>query len=271
MAIIYADSSGDYDDGYIFENTLTSIPDTRNATSGTAIIQNNAGAPAYAQGIACGHGKIGFGDKIAIWRTVLSFDVSGESENVLSVNLKITSKSDNPSGVVTSIWNDETYVCKVTPVGSAWAATDFNSLDGWVDQESSWAGVATQYATAFTNTASTTHTIALNATAISHLNSFIGTSDRFHLMLLHSDDFEYIVGEDALGDPEATSIILTALDGGFFWDASAATTPTLRPQLDITYGDPPIGYSHDVAGVGSSNISTINGVATANISKIIGV
>ena len=32
-----------------------------------------------------------------------------------------------------------------------------------------------------------------------------------------------------------------------------------------------IGYSHDVSGVGSSNISKVNTVATANIAKIIGV
>ena len=31
------------------------------------------------------------------------------------------------------------------------------------------------------------------------------------------------------------------------------------------------GYSHDVSGVGSSNISKVNTVATANIAKIIGV
>ena len=41
-----------------------------------------------------------------------------------------------------------------------------------------------------------------------------------------------------------------------------------QAYVEVTYS---IGYSNDVAGVGSSNISTINGIATADISKVNGV
>ena len=38
-----------------------------------------------------------------------------------------------------------------------------------------------------------------------------------------------------------------------------------------TYFDAVTGYSNDVIGVSSANISEINDVATANISQVIGV
>jgi hypothetical protein len=261
LAIVYADSGSNYGDKALYHNSGTDVSDCRNATTGTSW---DTGDWFYF-----GHAEVDLAPpygKIAIYRPVLSFDVSGESGTVSSVNLKLTSK-DNISFITYSEWNGKTHVCKVEDIGSSWNNDDYNALDGWVSS-GDYTGEVTEYATAFDNAESTTHTVAFNEEAISDLNSLIGTSDRFHIMLLHSDDFEYNTGSPGgLGDPSADGGILN-LDGGHFW-SSDHTTNAERPQLDITYGVP--GYSHDVMGMDSGDISTVSGIATADISEVIGM
>ena len=47
-------------------------------------------------------------NRVAIFRSFFSFDLSGESGTVKSVNLKLTS-SPNKSGTINTIWNDKTF------------------------------------------------------------------------------------------------------------------------------------------------------------------
>tara|TARA_Y100001970_G_scaffold50914_1_gene64483 strand:- start:213 stop:1001 length:789 start_codon:yes stop_codon:yes gene_type:complete len=110
----------------------------------------------------------------------------------------------------------------------------------------------TQYATAFSNSPSTSHTIALNSTFITDANNATGTGSGagyVHIMLLHENDFT----EDAtlLNQPSTT--------GGFIGTADAARFSTME---DGTSANRPSLVLKDASG---STIATVSPNSSGNL------
>ena len=99
-------------------------------------------------------------------------------------------------------------------------------------------------------TASAYNSYALNATAISAMN----TNGYLNAALI-TDDYDYKPQAPTLGDD--WGVLISYANGSF------------PQQLDITYT--PAGYGNDVNGVASDSIVSINGVATADIVTVNGI
>ena len=219
---IYAAGNADGDFEQIIGNSShTTISDTRN-TDTFDILTTAAGY------IAAWHGKVF--TTIYVYRPMLAFDLSRESGTVSSADLKLRSNAD-ATGFMTITTQGSTHICKINPSSTDWVTGDMDSLDGWVSS-GTYSGNVTEYATAFTNVASTSHTVALNATAISDLNSVIG-SGTFYISLLNSADFTYNTATGYLGSPPGSSFGKWA-GGSFDMDNDLVTAN--RPQIELTYG-----------------------------------
>ena len=173
MPTVYADSSGNFDDGYTTKfGTVSAARNATTASAFNATIANAAAGHAYS-------GFLGTG----IYRALFSFDFSGESGTIASANLKVSSLADVTSGFILYTTTDSTFVCKLTSLGASFDTADYNNMEGWVSSGDYTIGT-TQYSSAFTNAASTTHTIALNATAISDINAVMGSGSIYLGLLL---------------------------------------------------------------------------------------
>ena len=99
-------------------------------------------------------------------------------------------------------------------------------------------------------TASAYNSYALNATAISQMNTL-----GYLNAALITEDYDQTPQAPTLGDD--WSVVISYANGSF------------PQQLDITYT--PAGYGNDVNGVASASIVSINGVATADIVTVNGI
>ena len=99
-------------------------------------------------------------------------------------------------------------------------------------------------------TASAYNSYALNATAISQMNTY-----GYLNAALITEDYDQKPQAPTLGDD--WGVLISYANGSF------------PQQLDITYT--PAGYGNDVSGVASASIVSINGVATADIVTVNGV
>jgi len=221
LPTVYADSSGSFDDGQATKSG--SVSAARNATVANSFIATVATT-------ICGHAQSLFGT--LVYRTLYAFDFSGESGTIASANLKVSSEKDITSGFILYTATDETYVCKLSSVGVRFDAESINDMDGWISS-GDYTGSVTQYSSAFTNAASTTHTVALNATAISDINAVMG-SGSIYLGLLHTDDFEYNTGgTNDLGNP-AGGIAFIKVEGSRFHSMETSAGNAYKPQIDYT-------------------------------------
>ena len=267
-----ADTSGAFDDVMYIGFGAASLADpastARNAT--TAWIETQAGTVGGAY-----HGK-SF-NNIYNYRVALSFDLSGNDNDgatisgntVQSATITFVSTA-NLTGFSTITHQTDEYVhlCKMSSVSTFDTTANINALDGWVS-DGSYDGQVTEYADEISQAASSTLTFTLNSTAITDINSLIGSGGRLNVMMLSSDDFTDNVGTDGLGDPEGVSAFFTG-EGQRLYMTEDATAGN-HPKLNLTYAAAASGYGHDVMGVASANIGKINGVATADIGKVIGV
>lgn len=220
MPTVYADSSGNFDDGYHIKGGT--VPGARNATSSSTF---NTTLAVFI----CAHAQA---FSTLIYRPMFSFDFSGESGTIASANLKVSSLADITSGFVIYTASDETYVCKLSSFGSSFDTADYNNMDGWISS-GDYTGSVTQYSSAFTNAASTTHTVALNATAISDINAVMG-SGSIYIGLLHTDDFEYNTGgTNDLGNP-AGGLGFIKIEGSRFHSMETSSGNAYKPQIDYT-------------------------------------
>ncbi len=221
MPTVYADSSGNFDDGYHVKSGTVSA--ARNATTSNSFGTNHTAA-------ICGHGNSPLG--FLLYRMMISFDFSGESGTIASANLKVSSLADVAAGFIHYTSTDSTFVCKLTGLGASFDTADYNNMEGWVSSGDYTIGT-TQYSSAFTNAVSTTHTIALNATAISDINAVMG-SGSIHMALLHRDDFRYNTGGlDDLGNP-AGGVAFIKIEGNRFHTMETTSGDAYKPQIDYT-------------------------------------
>jgi hypothetical protein len=93
----------------------------------------------------------------------------------------------------------------------------------------------TQYADAFTGTASTVFNITLNSTAIADANTEADVTDgRLYIALLHENDFTF--NETLIETPETTGGGIGNIDGGRFYATEQSGT-TKDPLLTIGHTD----------------------------------
>ena len=227
MSTVYATAAGDLDDGFASgsgDPGDTTYASTRDDTTALSVSQNGAYSfVTYARGAAF------FGNRPYTYRSWFNFDLTGESGTATSANLKISSLTDLSGFVNCTVDTDEEiYICKLN-AGSAFDTGDFDGIVGW-QSSGTYDGSVTQYATAVTQAVSTQYTIALNATAITDINSLIGTeTPNFQIALLTSNDFLF-------ADFTQPSFGFQSHIGLRFHTMETSSADSYKPQIEITYG-----------------------------------
>ena len=75
--------------------------------------------------------------------------------------------------------------------------------------------------------------------------------------------------DDFLESSELGTVSSNNLEGIRVTTSESPLGDVAKPTLILTYGT--AGYSHDVMGVATGDISKVKGVATADIEKVMGV
>jgi hypothetical protein len=184
----------------------------------------------------------GGGTAYHVYRTFFEFDTSGISATPQDATLKIYGFATNVA---------DFFVVKAdTATDGALVTADFDAIVGFGLGDNS--SNVTKYSSEVTTwSVSGYNNIALNSTALADMRD----DDVIKFCLIESTK--------DLTDTEPTSEI----SSGMYFQESSGTSfdPILRYTAAAT------GYANDVIGVSSTNIAKVNGVATANIDKVIGV
>ena len=196
MSTVYAESTGSWNDMYGAEadNTIATARNNTNYQFSNATIINVY--PMHAV----------FFSQTYIYRSFLSFDLSGESGTCTESILSLTFRADVLSGFLTYL-HVPIYVCAVDTSESTFLTSGiWNDLDGWVSS-GSYDGNVPNYGTMNkSGTGEETLTLTLNSDGLSAINSAVG-SGRFQIALLTDDDYLYNTSTGGLGSPTG---------GGFF-------------------------------------------------------
>lgn len=217
MPDIIATDSGNLDDGG-FNTTggsSDSFSDLHNKTTA------NSWLNAFS-GYSVGHGSNIIGSLKTFYRALLNFDLSGaDAGTVESATVKIYQAPDIGSGFFTRVaqTDEHFHLCKAQ-AGASFTTADFNAMTGWVSS-GTYDGNVTEYATKISQQGSAAwNTWTLNSTAISDINSAIGTSS-VQMMILTSQDFD----DADYGTPYISGFL--GIHGVFFNSAEATNKPTL--------------------------------------------
>ena len=187
------------------------------------------------------------GSEWTIRRWFIAFDVSSYATDYTITNLKLyykptASTSATPSGATSKV-----AIVKSTAQGNAnsdLTTADFDSYDQSVDY-------ADNDGTDVWLDGTTLSYFDLNSTAIS---AFSGSYLKVCIL-------EYV--HDYSNSAPINGTLISGY-GNYDWEGTG-----YKPYLSFTAT--PTGYGNDVIGVSSSNIDSVNAVATADISEIIGV
>lgn len=266
MPDLFALSTG-YDDGYTarFQTTYNETNALAVRNSATGNFDNQT-----ARTLVTAHGNIF--NRAYQYRSFLAFDMSGNDNDgssisgntVASANLVMTTLA-NLSGFVsyTAETDEKLIVVKATASGGNFDGTgNYNDIDGWVSS-GTYDGNVTEYGEA-SQAANTAISITLNSTAISDINSAIGSGGTVKMAILTEDDFLSTTGGDGLGTAASNNIL-----GVRFHSTETISGVAFKPKIELTYGV--AGYGEDVIGVPTDKIGKVIGVATANVGKVIGV
>jgi hypothetical protein len=236
---VYSNTS----DGYQASGLISTWDATHDAvgfgspTTSTTRTSTNGIRYEYVTGRASGY---------YLLRSFFDFDTSGITSTVASATFSVKTYSQNSatpivvckSGHDPSTTSDDWF--------STWLTGQSITLSGWST------GDVTKYSTHLGTTVASNGNftnVTLNAAALSDLVSL----SSFKICVLHAND---------LADTAPSSITRT---GFYFADYSGTGSD---PQIGYELST---GYGHDVIGVASANIGSINGVAVANIEKVNGV
>lgn len=220
------------EDGYIGVTGQSSWDNARDATTGTVV--SNSGTSDFANAYhTSGRGSNDF----RVTRTFMYFDTSGITDTLADATLKLYGFTQQNSADI--------IVVKSTAFGgdggTALAAGDMDSFA---------TGAGNDYSSEFTTmTNGQFNNIPLNATALADIKN----NDAFIICIMEYDHDH----QDSA--PSNASFYSSWRNGGY-------SVSSLRPDLEYNIQ---LGYSHDIIGVPSANISTINAVATANVEKVI--
>tara|TARA_Y100000593_G_scaffold5565_1_gene10946 strand:- start:620 stop:1366 length:747 start_codon:yes stop_codon:yes gene_type:complete len=248
MPVIYSSSTGNTDDVYLSRVYQSSWANARDATT------SNSSSDGFSQNtnftwvyntVDPRSGANVYG----IRRSFMVFDTSGISATVALAELSVRGYSANDGSVI-AVKSD----AYGGDGGTNWSTSDVNNIVGW-SAGSSLAGSATVYGAQKTTTNWTT----------SGWNNFTATSDLLtdmknnNVVIVCFMDYtnDYLNVAPSSGD--------SLNCGGYY---AEKTSPDYRPHIDYTLAT---GYGNSVNGVASASISKINGIATASIEKVNGV
>jgi hypothetical protein len=236
MPVITAETN----DGYVRASSSGRAfwADARDATTGAAA-SSTANQSRYATRV-----RRTATPTCTIYRSFYCFDCSGISSEVASVSLKIRGLLNNDANVI---------VVKAsapnTDGSTALATSDFDAIVGF-SAGASMSGNVTDYSSEVSPWSTGLNTITLNAQALSDLQ----TADALQVCVVEYDH-DYLNSSPAEIDVAAGQRYANAL-------------VNYRPFLDYTLST---GYGNSVCGMPSGNISAVDGVLTANVSKVSGI
>tara|TARA_R100000951_G_scaffold36460_1_gene31222 strand:+ start:597 stop:1319 length:723 start_codon:yes stop_codon:yes gene_type:complete len=170
-------------------------------------------------------------------RSLFPFDLSGESGTVASAQFKVYSDNLGDTGT-----NQSTVFL-----------TNWNALDGDTG-DYDLPGTLTSFGSTTISTTAGYHTIDINSDGITAINSVMA-SGTLTVGLLGYYDYNDT-------DPGTSNEVKIKI---YYANSLSA----VWPKLELTLGTS--GYSHNVLGVASADIASVNGVATANIASVNGV
>ena len=244
------------------QRSQTNLDTARDATSSTTeismassnFVQNYAGS-VMSRVVPQGSSSPTF--SYTIYNGIInSFDSSGITDTVTSINLKMQ------SGLTRSGIGWPTDISIILLKSNSSIDNDENDYNDLVGHTSGWdASDVTEYSgeLTVTNTTIAENTFALNSDARSDLQSL--------------SEFQFIIYEF---DEGYNGTLHTGPSSGFGHSrifkgySPSSTTTANRPFLEYEVSSAS-GYTHKVLGVAAGSIGKIKGVATANIGKVIGV
>ena len=183
-------------------------------------------------------------------RSYFTFDLSGFTGTATDADFKFYSDS------IGSINYNQIFVVEATALGSTNA--DFGNVF------SSGTTLGTLLADGQVSSTSQYHTITGNSDLLTAINNKVG-SGTLTVGVMGYYDYRLAAGISTSW-PGVGSINYTQIE--LFYSESGGKEPLLEVTgISAATG----GYSHNVLGVSSANIASVNGVATANIDNIIGV
>ena len=174
-------------------------------------------------------------DQYRAYRSFFHFDTSGITATVSAATFKLYTESVEGDSNVIVLASD------AFTDGSDLHHSDFNNLD-----------FSTPYSGEVDNSGTGLISITLNAAAL----AFMKNNNDFKIAVVN---YDYDYGNTA---PTSGNNHLTKMR---FADYSGTSSD---PQIDYTLAT---GYGNDVNGVTAARIVKVDGVATANIEKVIGV
>ena len=251
MATIYSQAS----DGYV-SNTITGGPTWAtvrgDATTAGSAISNTAQYNNFSiHSTYSGKG----GGLFAVWRSYFSFDLSGESGTVEDTSLYLYSRR-----YLTGWTGDYAKVIAIQATPLAGSTADF----GNVFTSGTTFGTVMSAGVEIVGTGYQYNEIPItgdtSSGGIKIINDAVGTSGAGGIVTIGVISHYYDYSNNVPDGTNPTNI------SSYY---SEYTGDSRTPKLEITYASP--GYGNDIAGIDSGDISTINGIATANISKVNGV
>jgi hypothetical protein len=229
-------------DGLVSNANQSSWANARDATSGTGFSTATSRTPFAVRAsrtIARGGGYA-----YSVTRSFFEFDTSGISVTPSDATLKIYGYVFNSAAKL--------FIVKANFSDGALANGDFDAMVGWSNSGVNNLSNVTQYSAEITPWSTSGYNdITLNSTALADMRD----DDLVKFCLIQSTmDLQ---NQSPTGE----------LAAGVHFQEHTGTSSD--PILNYTAGA--AGYGNAVLGVASANIGGINGVATANIEKVIGV
>ena len=241
MASIYPSK-----DGAITRYETEAFGDVRNGQGETIQQTNTALNNAVRIYYTAGRGAASY----LITRTFMTFDTSAVTGTVTNLSLNIGGYGQTGADL---------YVVKSTAFGdgsfSNLVNADFPRINGL--SGTATLGKASNAANVYSSEISTWTTSQNSITLNSYAASDVQNNDHLTIAIIEAD-------HDFTG--QAPTVNGTNLRSGMYYVEAALSK---RPYIEFT--ETAAGYSHNVAGVASANISTVTGVSTADIAKVVGV
>ena len=251
MPTLYAYNTTYTSDGYIQSPFDSNWATCRDATTGTNVWTGFNNSHVFVYRFASrggGTGKIRIGIHFLFWNTSLISGTIGD------VDIKIHGHHGGQAGTRIICVKSTAYG---GDGGTALATSDFDAISGW-SAGSSLAGLATDYSDVYSYDTSGWSTTGYNTlTGTTALKNDM-KNNNYVIMCIMEYDHDYL-NSAVSSSPDSNNVSLYAIEN---------TGTSKDPYLDYTIA---AGYENTPLGVTAANIGKVKGVATASISKVIGI
>ena len=229
-------------DGYMHKNNADWAT-VRDATSAALLAQTqNLSSTAIASYASRGQNYL--------YRTFMIFDASSITSNVKSATLKIYGYSKNSA---------DFFVVRGTQ-GATHTTADWDAIAGWDGSSSDGSGGGDNEGNVTKYSAEIDASEDWSTSGYNEITLLQPALDR----LKADDDFGIVLINSTYDLRDIENDTGSTLKTGMYFSEYSGTSRD--PVIDYE-----LGYGNDIMGVDSSDISEVNAVATANISKVIGV